>query len=364
MRRRADRDLGRLADAAHSVGYWEAEFSYELDTQAEPARVTVKVEPGPLYHVATVDVQGPDHQPLVIPNEPKLPLKPGDPARTAPVVATETALLAALGNSGHPFAKVEDRRVAIDRAAHTMEVTYTLDPGPVQHFGPLAIIGLERLDPGYVEGRVRWQRGAVYDAAKVEETRRALIESGLFSTVRITPMADPDNPEEVRMTIDVTERLHRTIGVGVAYNTSQGPAARAFWENRNLFGNAEYLRLAVEGGQQIAGFRANFRRPDFLAVDQDFLAAAEIANDTPVAYHSRRAIVSAGVERRFGPLLTGGIALQATKANVAQFANVNSITAAQRTQHYSLVSVPAYLKLDRDRQFAEPDCAVIARSSR
>ena len=354
LRRRADRDLGRLTDAAHSLGYWDAEFSYELDTAAEPAKVTVRAEPGPLYHVAAVDVQGPDHQPLVIPNQPKLPLKPGDPARTAPVVATESALLAALGDSGHPFAKVEDRRVQIDRAEHTMEVTYTLDPGPTERFGPVAIEGLERLDPAYVEGRIRWQRGAVYDAAKVEETRRALIESGLFGTVRITPTADPDDPEEVRMAIDVTERLHRTIGAGVAYNTSQGPAARVFWENRNLFGNAEYLRLAVEGGQQIAGFRANFRRPDFLAVDQDFLAAAEIANDTPVAYHSRRAIVSAGVERRFGSFLTGGISLQGTKANVVQLANVNSITAAQRTQHYTLVGLPGYLKLDRTNSLLNP----------
>jgi translocation and assembly module TamA len=133
----------------------------------------------------------------VIPNEGKLPLKPGDPARTAPVVATETALLAALGNSGHPFAKVEDRRVAIDRDEHTMEVTYTLDPGPVQRFGPVAIEGLERLNADFVEGRIRWQRGEIYNASKVEETRRALIESGLFSTVRITPVADPDNPEDV-----------------------------------------------------------------------------------------------------------------------------------------------------------------------
>ena len=354
LRRRADRDLGRLAEAAHSLGYWGAEFSYELDTQAEPAKVTVKVEPGPLYHVASVRVQGPDGQPLAIPNEPKLPLRPGDPARTAPVVATETALLAALGNNGHPFAKVEDRRVELDKAAQTMDVTYTLDPGPAERFGPVVIQGLERLNPDYIEGRIGWQRGEVYDEAKVEETRRALIASGLFSTVRITPVADPDNLGDVRMTVDVTERLHRTIGVGVAYNTSQGPAARAFWENRNLFGNAEYLRLAVEGGQQIAGFRANFRRPDFLVVDQDFLAAAEVANDTPVAYHSRRAIVSAGLERRFGSFLTGGISLQGTKANVVQLANVNSITAAQRTQHYTLVGVPAYLKLDQTDNLLNP----------
>src|SRR5882724_329081 len=254
LRRRADRDLSRLVDAAHSLGYWDAEFSYDVNTESEPAEVVVTVKAGPLYHVASVKVVGPKGRPLPIPqDEKKLPLKPGDPARTAPVVAAETALLAAFGDSGHPFAKVENRRVEIDRDTQTMDVAYTLDPGPVMRFGPLAIEGLERLDPGYVEGRLRWQRGEVYDARKVEETRRALIETGLFSTVRITPTADPDNPEDVRMTIDATERLHRTIGVGLAYNTSQGPAARAFWENRNLFGNAEYLRLSAEGGQQILG---------------------------------------------------------------------------------------------------------------
>ena len=355
LRGRADRDLGRLADAARSLGYWDAEFSYDIDTGTDPAKVTVTVKQGPLYHVASVTVLGPDGQPLSIPqDERKLPLKPGDPARTAPVVATETALVAALGDSGHPFVKVVDRRVQIDKDTQTMDVTYTLDPGAVMRFGPLAIEGLERLDSAYVEGRLRWQRGEIYDASKVEETRRALIESGLFSTVRITPMADPDNPADVRMTIDTTERLHRTIGIGLAYNTSQGAGARAFWENRNLFGHAEYLRVAADVGQQTDAFRANFRRPDFLAIDQDFLATAELANDTPVAYRSRRAIVSAGLERRFSPALTAGIALQGTKANVVQLANVNSITAAQRTQHYTLVGVPAYLKLDETDNLLNP----------
>src|SRR4029077_4016958 len=343
LRRRADRDLDRLADAAHSLGYWDAKFSYELDTETEPAKVTVKAEPGPLYHVATVNVQGPDHQPLVIPNEGKLPLKSGDPARTAPVVATETALLAALGNSGHPFAKVEDRHVEIDKATETMEVTYTLDPGPVMRFGPVAIEGLERLNPAYVEGRVRWQPGEIYDASKVGETRRALIETGLFSTVEITPTADPEHPGEAQMTIDATERVHRTIGAGLAYNTSQGFGARAFWENRNLFGNAENLRLSVEAGQQLDAFRANFRRPDFLAIDQDFLATAEAANDNPVAYRSRRAIATAGIERRFDHLVTGGVSFEVEKANVVQLADINPRTGTQR---YELAGLPAYLKLD------------------
>jgi translocation and assembly module TamA len=354
LRRRADRDIARLADAAHSLGYWAAEFSYDFDTQADPAKVSVKVEPGPLYHVGSVNVLGPSGQALAIPNEEKLPLKSGDPARTAPVVATETALLSAFGDAGHPFAKMADRRVEIDKSVQTMDVTYTLDPGPAEHFGPVTVEGLERLDPAYVEGRVRWQRGGLYEAGKVEATRRALIESGLFSTVRITPTSDPEHPEEVRMVIDATERLHRSIGVGLAYNTSQGAGARAFWENRNLFGNAESLRVAAEAGQQVAGFRANFRKPDFLTIDQDLLASAEVVNDTPIAYHSRRGVVLVGLERRFSPDLTAGIGLQGTKANVVPEANPNPTTAAAPTQHYSLVGIPAYLKLDQTDNLLNP----------
>jgi len=235
-----------------------------------------------------------------------------------------------------------------------MEVTYKLIPGPAMRFGEVSINGLKTLNPGYVERRLRWRRGEAYNAATVEETRRALIESGLFSTVQITPTADSREPGSAQMTIDATERPHRTVGAGVGYNTSQGAAARVFWENRNLFGNAEYLKLSATGGQQVYGVNANFRRPDFLVTDQDFLATAEIADDTPVAYHSRRALATAGVERRFGRLLTGGVLVEAEKANVEQLANVSTNTSAQRTQRYTLFGIPAYLKLDTTDNLLSP----------
>ena len=131
----------------------------------------------------------------------------------------------------------------------------------------------------------------------------------------------------------------------MGYNTSQGAAARVFWENRNLFGNAEYLRLSATGGQQVYGVNANFRRPDFLATDQDFLATAEIADDTPVAYHSRRALATAGVEdAAFGRLLTGGVLPSKPKRPMSsKLANVSTNTSAQRTQRYTLFGVPAYI---------------------
>lgn len=355
LRRRADRDLDRLTDAARSLGYWDAQFSYKIDTAEQPARVTVTAAPGPLYHVGSVAVLGPGGKPLPLPKgAPPLPLKPGDPAHTAPVVAAENALLADFANAGHPFAKAEKRDVVIDHARHTMAVTYRIAPGSQTRFGPVTIGGLQKLAPGYVERRFRWREGQTYDAQKVEETRRALIESGLFSTVRITPVPDPANPGVALLKIDAVERPHRTVGAGVGYNTSQGAAARVFWENRNLFGNAEYLRLSATGGQQVYGVNGNFRRPDFLVTDQDFLATAEIANETPTAYHSRRALATVGVERRFNRIVTGGLGLQLEKANVEQLANVSTNTSAQRTQRYALVALPGYIKIDTTDNLLAP----------
>ncbi|HYM72404.1 MAG TPA: BamA/TamA family outer membrane protein [Stellaceae bacterium] len=356
LRRRADQDMARLTDAAHSQGYWDAHFSYEVDTSGDPAKVTVTATPGPQYHVASITVLGPGGKPLTVPLDPEepAPLKPGDPALSAAVVGYEQALLSALGHTGHPFAKAADRHVVVDHAARTMAITYLIDPGPAMQFDGVAIAGLERLDPAYVERRLRWRQGETFDNRKVNETRDALAASGLFSTVKITPVADPATPDRVRMNVEAVERAHRTIGAGLGYNTSEGAGARLFWENRNLFGDAEYLRLSLAAGQQQNSLVANFRRPDFLAVDQDLLARAEIADETPVAYHSRRAHLSLGLERRFDRYLTGSIGLSVEKANVVEEAHVSTNTAGQRTQRYALVGVPLNLKLDKSDDLLNP----------
>ena len=153
LRRRADRDLARLQDAAHSLGYWNAQFSYEIDTISDTVKVVVVAHTGPLYRIASIDVLGPAGKPIIAPidqDAPPLPLKPGDPARTEPVIATENALLAALGHAGYPFAKRGERRVVVDHDTRTMAVTYALDPGPRMRFGQVSVTGLERLDPLYV----------------------------------------------------------------------------------------------------------------------------------------------------------------------------------------------------------------------
>jgi len=57
-----------------------------------------------------------------------------------------------------PPVSEEALRRRADRGLRRLSNTqprYTLDPGPVMRFGPAAVSGLERLNPAYVEGRLR-----------------------------------------------------------------------------------------------------------------------------------------------------------------------------------------------------------------
>jgi translocation and assembly module TamA len=46
--------------------------------------------------------------------------------------------------------------------------------------------------------------------------------------------------------IDVEDRLPYAIGASVQYSTTNGPAGQVYWEDRNVFGGAEQLRLQAD----------------------------------------------------------------------------------------------------------------------
>jgi translocation and assembly module TamA len=350
LRRRADDDMPRLKQVVEAAGYRAAEIDYAIDETASPVKVTVKVTPGPLYHLATVTLQTPDGgaPPDIDTGDPKaFGLEIGGPAASAPVLAAEPKIVDLLAQHGRPFAKVSQRRVVVDHGTRTMSATYTVEAGPTANFGAVSIEGVKTIGLGYVENRIAWRRAAPFDSREVEKTRKALVDSGLFNTVRIVNGKEVTDAGEVPMTIYLTERQPRSIGAGISYNTSEGFGANTFWEHRNLFGNAEKLRLSADFAQSRLGLVANYRQPDFLRKDTDLLGTAELADDTPVAYSSRRERVFSGLESRLWPLVIGGAGLQFEHANVTEQARL--ITSA-----YALAGVPLSLRRDSTDDLLNP----------
>lgn len=348
LARRAASDRERLDTVLRAEGYYDAEIAFDIDAESRPAIVRVRVTPGQRYNLARVDFNAPDGRPLPpLANYAPLAfgLKIGGPARSAPVLAAERQIARALAERGFPLARVADRRVVVDKATKTMDVAYSVDAGPPAAFGPTRINGLDQVELDYVRRRIAWREGEPYDARLVERTRRSLVASGLFATARAAT-ADAVGPDgRIPIDIDVTERPHRSIGLGLNYDTTLGASARAFWEHRNVFGDAERLRLSSELGQRRQNAIAAFRRPDVFSVDQDLIASITAENEQLEAYDRTRLVAFTGLERRISDQVTVGGGAQVERSHTDE---------RVRTRDYTLVGTPLFLRRDATDNLLNP----------
>ncbi|WP_448203144.1 autotransporter assembly complex protein TamA [Azospirillum sp. sgz302134] len=315
LERRAGDDRERLATALRSAGYYDATLDIRVDADRKPVKVTIAVEPGPEYRFRTVTIRSTDNVPL--PGDPITPddlgLKIGAQARGPAVVDAQNALLGRMSDRGHPFAKIAERRVVVDHDDHGMDVTYTVDPGPLVLFGETRIEGLKDIDPALIRGRIPWTEGQIYDAALLDKARQAIAKLEVFDTVRVRLADEPGPGGATPVTVTLVERKPHFIGASAFYSSTDGLGGSAYWGHRNLFGGGERLRLGVDIGR-VAGtsgtgsrrgreldlpdlrFSANFRKPDFLLLRQSLVLNFEVTSEQPPAYDRVATVLSGALE--------------------------------------------------------------------
>jgi translocation and assembly module TamA len=260
---RAAADIDRLQHAMESEGFWAGQIGITvagqppgapnlaetLATAPQPVIVQVTAAPGPLYRLRRVEAQAstPEDQ-AVLDQAMTTPfgLAPGDAARAEAVLAAERSLLQRLLAAGYPLASLVRRQVTVDHASRSMDVVWTLAPGPFARFAVPEVAGTERMDPGFLARQAAPLAGQPYSPEALEKQRAALMGLGAFGSVRARAAERLDAAGRLPVTFTVAERPRRALGGSVAYETNYGPSVRAWWEHRNLFGGAERLRLEAE----------------------------------------------------------------------------------------------------------------------
>jgi translocation and assembly module TamA len=348
LRRRAEDDRARLQQALRSRGHYGAAVEVAIDAEAEPVRVVFRIDPGPLYRLRDVSiVVVPPDTDLTLPSLGELGIAPGDPALAQTILDAETTLVARAEAAGFALARAGERRAVVDHDADAMDLTLRLDAGPPVRFGSITVAGADEVERDFVQKRLPWRPGELITSEQLAEGQRALRETNLFATVRMEIGETPDAQGRVPVLVQVTERKHRSIEVGVRYRTDEGPGGNIAWEHRNFFGRGEQVRAELDASP-IAGLLAlRFRKPDFLARDLALLADVELRYDDPKAYDSRSARTRVALERRFreGMTLTGGLAFRAAQVEEA---NTN------REESFGLVSLPAQFYWDRSDDRLDP----------
>lgn len=300
LRRRATEDATRLNEVLRSEAYYNGRVDVEIvEAQGGRFDVVFNVTLGTRSMIRSFAINYADNPSdlALLPRDGKaLGLKPNRAARAQRVIDLTATAMSFLENHGHPRPKLAERKVVVDLATNQTDVTLTIEAGQPEHFGDLTISNEGRTKDDYVRALAKFKPGDPYDRSKADATVSELRKTGLFDRVTLDAVDTPGDTVPQRLTL--TERPHRSVGVGARWSSDQGAGVTTFWEHRNFFGAAEKLHLDLTVAQELQLLGAHFNKPHFLRDDQTLLADFEIAHEITDAYHENRIKTAAGLSRK------------------------------------------------------------------
>jgi len=315
--------------------------------------VDVAVETGPRFMVQSIDVVMPGTPAPTVVRD-KFLLAVGQPAAAAKILATDEELLTQLQRQGYALARIVNRDVIVNHDTQTARITWRVDPGPPVTMGTVAFRGLHRMEAAFLERRVPFRPGEPYHPDRIDDLRARMTELGVFGSINIIRGKELDAQGQLPVDVEVVERLPRTIGFSVSYATSEGAGLRAYWLHRNLTGEADSLRLSAEATGLVqhklvdTGFAlaAQYRKPDFMRLDQSLNLQTGIIREITDAYRRRSALVSGSIER----LVNKGLTVRAGVSFESEIAETDEL--GRKT--YLLFGLPAGATLDRSNDLLDP----------
>src|SRR5262249_33610788 len=154
----------------------------------------------------------------------------------------------------------------------------------------VTVKGLDHTNPDFIAKRATFPPNTKFSPGALDGLRGDLQSLDIFSAVKVTPGTKLDADGTLPVEVEGTERARAFMGAGASYSTNDGAGATFYWGDRNLFGNAERLRIdaTVSGvGEQGSGgaldentdyqVTGTFRKPDVFTRRQDFLASLDFS---------------------------------------------------------------------------------------
>ncbi|GGC20117.1 membrane protein [Novosphingobium marinum] len=275
-----------------SEGWYEADVQTRIDRPTDDGGdqrivAVLDVNPGQRFAFSEINIEAQPTEPSDLIRD-NLALEVGEPIVAQRVQGAEAQVAVALPENGYPFAEVGQRDILLDQ--YTGEGVYTLpvETGPRARFGGITTEGDLAFDAEHVGVLARFKPGELYDASKVDDLRKAMVATGLFSTVTVAPErtgeAVGDGTEYVTVNAEQNAGPPRTIAGAAGYGTGEGLRLEASWTHRNMFPPEGALIVHGVAGTSEQGAGVTFRRSNAGRRDRTFELTAEALRSDYDAY--------------------------------------------------------------------------------
>lgn len=283
----------------------------------DPVPVTIVVDPGPLFSFNRVDIvnQAPPTTDLF--DQVDAPsgqgFGVGEVARSSVILKAEGLALEAWRQQGYAKAEIASRDVVADHATNLVDVRITVNPGQKAAFGAVSVSGTERMDPEFVRRQTGLTPGEEFDPDEVERAQKRLDRLEVFRSARLEAAESIGSDGLLPYNLLVQELPGARFGVGATFSTIDGLGVEAFHLWRNLFGQAERLRLdarvagigfPVETEQFDYFFGGTFTKPGVFTPDTDLVATISAERTVYPTYTETSALGRVGLTHLFSDQIT------------------------------------------------------------
>ena len=357
IRRRAQSD-GELVERLLRIeGYYDAvvQTRFEADG-AEHVAVVIEVQAGPQYRLDAITLPGLEN---AVPPDPQqfretFGLQTGAVVNSDRIMDAIGRLDVAMVENGYAFAETGEPELEIDHAERLGDLEVPVVPGGRFNFGSIVMEQSDLFDADHVQMIARFAPGDLYQASELEDLRRALIATGLVSTLTIEPVAAED-PDAVDIAVNVTPAPLRTIAGELGYGTGEGFRSAASWEHRNFFPPEGLIRATAvlatqEQSGSIAYRRNNYHRRDNVLNGRMALSVV----DRP-AFKAQTFSVAANIERQSNLIYqkrwswSAGIELLASRET-----DITGPAAATDRETFFIGSLPGSVTFDASDDLLDP----------
>jgi len=219
--------------------------------------------------------------------------------------------------------------------------------------GQVTVKGTQQVNPVFVKGLAPFAAGDPFHASALKDFRDEIDRLNVFDAVTMEEAGALDSNGRLPLTVNVHERPRHLLGVAASWSTLDGAALSTYWEHRNLFGEAERLRIEASSSRLLMNAARDFEYalgttltiPAWPAARDDVTVKLGALRQRPDAY-SRDAIeFSAGWKRRYDKTFSVGAAIAFAKAMEED---------AFGTRDLTTVSLPLTVLFDTRNDQLEP----------
>lgn len=318
-RNRADAVGRSIEDFLASEGYLAAEVRLESFTTLEESAALI-VEPGPLFTVASVELEGSaeiDPETTRLLNGKLTALVAGSVVRTTEVERIEAELVTLLHERGYAFATSPGIDALASREEANVELTYTVVPGPLVRLGDLVSDEANARGQKAIQVLKPWRQGATYSPRTIDRLRSRLRSTGLYEGIGVIVSDEPDAEGYHPVSLTLTESRQRSVSFGIAASTTEGIGADAQWQKRNITGRADKVTVRAEAATLSRSLTGAYELPNIGRFGRTLTAETGVRQEETQAYDLDGIRIGATLAQPFTRQLTlsVGAAIDATRVS-------------------------------------------------